>query len=71
MVSRIRRSASSRIDCFDIRPYLSRETPAKQPYSTCIAFFETTREKSLWNRFDAVFGVNPVTRSTSAGPMPI
>src|ERR1700704_2134496 len=33
MVSRIRRSASSRIDCFDIRSYLSRETPAKQPYT--------------------------------------
>src|SRR6202048_3649742 len=52
-------------------PLPVRETPAKQPYSTCIAFFETAREKSLWNRFDAVFGVNPVTRSTSAGPMPI
>src|SRR6202049_984283 len=36
MVSRIRRSASSRIDCFDIRCYLSSKTPREQLYNTRI-----------------------------------
>jgi hypothetical protein len=46
MVSRIRRSASSRIDCFDIRRTLSSEPLPERPYSTDIAFVDSGREKS-------------------------
>jgi hypothetical protein len=39
MVSRIRRSASSRIDCFDIASTCHENRPRKQPYNTRIALF--------------------------------
>src|SRR5256886_2517677 len=47
MVSRIRRSASSRIDCFDIRLHPSSEPLPERPYNTRIAFLDTPRVESL------------------------
>jgi hypothetical protein len=50
MVSRIRRSASSRIDCFDIRSTCHEKRYRGQPYSTRMTIFDTGCEKSYrWN----------------------
>src|SRR5947209_1192636 len=56
MVSRIRRSASSRIDCFDICPHLPMKT--EQAYSTDIRSCDraVAKERHLQPHHFSVFG---------------
>ena len=60
MVSRIRRSASSRIDCFDIHPHLCCQP--KAPYSIRIAHTRKITLETINRRLDAVFAARPVSR---------